>query len=1120
MRTRKHSAIFLLALAVGVISLGASSAASGDPGDAASRFQATALTPDSTFTGAKSLSGSLAQTDPALVGRTDSALVNVFLKYDFDAAASYTGGISGLAATSPSVTGKSLKKNSAAVRAYGDYTASLSEDITAAVEAAVPEASVRETFTTVYGGVAARVPANAVDDLLKVDGVVAVQRDTLRQPLTDATPEFIGATDVWPSIGGSVHAAEGVTVGVLDTGIWPEHPSFRDTGLPADPIAHQCQFGNGVDPTLGPAFTCNNKLVGAYAFTATYLAVFGALPGEYCNTVTRQCSARDANGHGTHTASTAAGDPVASAPIFGIERGPISGIAPGAHVIMYRICLEQGCFPSDSVAAIQQAALDGVDVINFSISGGAQPYSDPVELAFLDAFNAGISVNASAGNAGPGPATADHGGPWVTTVGASSSNRAHQTTAHLTASNGDTLDLVGSTVTTGIGSAPVVLATSIPGVDALCVNPIPAGAAAGKIVACQRGPNRILKSFNVRNGGGAGMILYNAGREFVMTDNHWVPTIHVEGPTSIVAFLNGHTGVTGTWAAATKTAIRGDEMTFFSSRGPLGDFVKPDVTAPGIQILAGNTPTPVTPSGGPPGQLFPAIGGTSMSSPHSAGASALVKAAHPSWTPAMIKSALMTSSTQDVVKEDGVTPFDPFDAGAGSIRVNRAVSPTLVFDETFADFVAAGADPLHRIDLNIASVNAPTMTGTITTTRTALNVSGQDQELKISTEAPAGATISVGKNSKSLHVDAGQEVTFPITISAPAVANGQYFGRITLDPQKKGANSVTIPVAFFKRQGAVSMTHTCDTNTFVEETGHAHCEATLTNSSQTAAEATLTITGSKGLDYSNVTAPATAIRKADGVFWSGTLSPVVPPQVTAISPGEGPAGGYLPLSAFGIPPIGGVGDDTITNFNVPAFMWGSESYNRIGVVSNGYLVIGGGTADDLVYVPQTFPNTARPNNVLAPYWTDLNPAAAGAIRIGTLTDGTSTWLVVDWAGVRNFSNATTHTFEIWIKIGTTAASEEITYSYGANGAGDPGSGTNWGAENRNGTSGKNIPSQPANGSEFVVLTAPPQAGGSITIGYDASARKASAYTSTAAMTSNVTPGTTQVVQTFLVTKAP
>ncbi len=1127
MRTPRHSGLrrrsavpFTLMLAVAVAFV-ASGSASGQSEDAAARFQASSLTPDSTFAGSKSSSGYMARTDPSLLGRTDATRINVFVKYDFDATASYTGGVAGLRATSPSVTGKGLRNRTAAVRAYDRYTAALSRDITADIRAAVPSITVRATFRTVYGGIAASLPANEVGDVLKVDGVSAVQRDTIQQPLTDATPKFIGATEVWPSIGGSVKAGKGVVVGILDTGIWPEHPSFRNTGLPASAIPHLCQFGNGTDPLLGPAYACNNKLIGAYAFTNTYMAVLGAEPGEYCNNVTGQCSVRDSEGHGTHTASTAAGDPVSSTPLFGIDRGPISGIAPGAHVIAYRICLEQGCFPSDSVAAVQQAILDGVDVINFSISGGGSPYTDPVELAFLDAFNAGISVNASAGNSGPGAATADHGGPWVTTVGASSSNRAHQTTLRLVASNGDRLDLVGSTITPGIGSTPVVLATSIPGVDALCVNPIPAGAAAGKIVACQRGPNRVLKSFNVMNGGGAGMILYNAGLEFVMTDNHWVPSIHIEGPTSIVAFLTGHTGVTGSWANSVKTTIRGDVMTYFSSRGPLGDFVKPDVTAPGIQILAGMTPTPSSPVGGPPGQLYQAIGGTSMSSPHSAGASALVKAAHPNWTPAQIKSALMTSSAQDVLKEDGVTPFDPFDAGAGAIRVNRAVDPTLVFDETYADFVASAADPLHRIDLNIASVDAPTMTGSIKTWRTALNVSGRDQELDVKTDAPDGASITVGRSNKNIHVKKGHKVTFSITIKAPTLPDGQYFGRITLDPKKKGENSVTIPVAFFKRQGIVTMTHTCDTNTFVKRTGHARCTATLANGSAIAADAVVKVRNvghDDDLEFSNPTAPATTFHGDVGINWAGTLTPTVPPQVTAITPTSGPAGGYLPLSIFGIAPIAGVGDDTITNFNVPAFMYGSEPYTRIGVVSNGYLVIGGGTSADLVFNPQTFPNAARPNNVIAPFWSDLNPAAAGAIRIGVLTDGVDNWIVVDWAGVKNFSNATTQTFQTWIKVGTTPASEEITLTYGTIGAGDPASGTNWGAENRDGTSGKNIVPPPANGSEFAVLTAPPQAGGTASFSWDVSADRHGTFGSIASMTSNVTPGKTQVVQTFTVTK--
>ena len=136
--------------------------------------------------------------------------------------------------------------------------------------------------------------------------------------------------------------------------------------------------------------------------------------------------------------------------------------------------------------------------------------------------------------------------------------------------------------------------------------------------------------------------------------------------------------------------------------------------------------------------------------------------------------------------------------------------------------------------------------------------------------------------------------------------------------------------------------------------------------------------GPKGpeLQYKNVGAPGSVIGSGDGVQWSGTLSPAIPPQVTGVTPGASPAGGYLPLSAFGITPIAGVGDDTITNFNVPQFFYGGEPYTSLGVVSNGYLVLGGGTSADIVFTPQHFPNAARPNNVVAPLWSDLNPTAS------------------------------------------------------------------------------------------------------------------------------------------------
>jgi hypothetical protein len=1143
LRKQRLSAVVGLVIVVGVISFSAVGSAAGTDG-----FTATALTPDSTFSASKSDSGQLAQTDPSLLNRSDATPVDVMIKYDYDATASYTGGVHGLAPTSPAVTGTPLDQGSSAITAYNNYTEARANQISAAVEQAVPAATVGDPVNTVYGGVPAVVPASSIDQLLNVPGVAAVQQDTLNQPQDDNT-SFIGATNVWPALGGSDTAASNVIVGVIDTGVWPEHPML--VAKPNEPAPtgglRGCQFGNGSDVAhLGPTFACNNKLIGAYAFTATYLANHGANDQEFCNNATRTCSARDPEGHGTHTTTTAAGDCITSAVLYGVQRGPVCGIAPGAHVIMYRVCLAAGCFSSDSVAAVQQAIRDGVNVINFSISGGANPYTDPVELAFLDATNAGISVNASAGNSGPGASTSDHGGPWVTTVGASTGPRAFTSTLHLTADGGASFDVQGFTLTNGIGSpTPAVLAQTLPKAgggneDALCQSDLAAGAATGKIVMCQRGTNgRIDKGRRVLAGGAAGMILYNAIKQDTETDNHYLPAIHVDGPSApLLAFVNGHTNVRAAWAQGSPSPSQPDVMATFSSRGPTGDWIKPDVTAPGIQVLAGMTPQPdqTTADNGPPGNLFQAIAGTSMSSPHAAGVSALVKAAHPSWTPEEIKSALMTSAVQSVVKEDGVTPAGPFDDGAGSIRADRAVNPTLVFNETYADFVAAGSDTLHRIDLNLASIDATTMSGSVTTQRTAINVSGSNQNLQVIVTEPAGVTITVN-DGHPLLVKAGASVTFPITIDAAGVANGQYVGSIKLRSHGS-SNDVYMPVAFVKKQGSVSLTNTCSPATFAAITGVTHCSVGAANFGSTPANVSLNVQEAERgshLKYSNVGAPGSVIGTGDGVQWSGTLSPAVPPQVTGFTPTTGPDGGYLALSVLNVAPVAGVGDDTITNFTVPTFYYGGEPYTRIGVVSNGYVVVGGGTSSDIVFTPQHFPNAARPNNTVAPLWTDLNPPAGGAIRVAVLSGGANLgWLVVDWGNVKNFGNATTHSFEIWFQIqkgtSTGVASEAITFSYGPNGtfpgdgpglgnagSGDPDSGQNWGAENRTGSSGANIASAPANGSEWLLHTSPPAAGGSVSIPFDITSFAPGSYHSLASLTADTVTGTTQVSQPLTVT---
>ena len=1156
----------LLAGAVLVAGLSVAVTSAASASQPHKQFTATDLSSKviSTFTGAKSDSGRLAKTDPSLLGKTDATPVNVMIKYDFDSVASYQGGSAGYPATSPGKTGKKVKDNRAAADAYRAHIGQSAFEIANRVQATIPGANVHRPYLNVYGGASATVPANSIAALLKVPGVVAVQRDALRQPQDDNTA-FIGATAVWPSIGGSSAAASNVTIGVIDTGIWPEHPMMSAVGEPPPTGAiADCQFGDGSDTAnLGPTFACNNKLIGAYAETDTYMANTGAGAEEFCNSVTLECSARDSEGHGTHTTTTSSGRCVTSAVLYGVQRGPVCGIAPGAHVIMYRVCMAQGCFASDSVASVDQAIIDGVDVINFSISGGAQPYSDPVELAFLDATNAGISVNASAGNSGPGAATSDHGGPWTTTVGASTGPRSFTTTLHLTAVGGDTFDMDGFTLTNGISpSKSIVLAQDIAGEDSKCQTPLTAGQATGKVVLCMRGTNaRVDKGFNVLQGGAAGMILYNAVQQDVETDNHWLPAIHVDGPdTALLAFISGHTGVKASWSQGTATATQADVMASFSSRGPLGDWIKPDVTAPGVQVLAGMTPQPdqTTPTNGPSGNLYQAIAGTSMSSPHSAGVSALVKSAHPDWTPEEIKSALMTSSVQNVLKEDYSTPATPFDRGAGSIRADRAVNPTLVFDSSYEDFVAAGGDPLNRIDLNLASIDAPVMSGLITTMRTATNVTGKSQTLNVYTQAPEGADIIVStsppkgdklpKTAKSIKFDSKKPTSFYVTINAPALANGQYFGQIQLGNGNAPArannsgnvNPVVIPVAFKKGQGAVSLTNTCSPTTVaVNQT--TECSAVATNLSTTPAEVNMAVDGTGKLTFSNVQFPVAkkpSNSKSSGnhIEFAAELSPTIAPTVDSIADitGDGPDGGYLALSLFSVPAVAGVGDDTITNFNVPTFYYGGEPYTRIGVVSNGYIVVGGGTSSDIVYSPQDFPDSDGPNNVLAPLWSDLNPAGAGAIRVATLSGGGYGWIVIDYDGVKNFGNATTHSFEVWLQQATGAAgtgpeSEAITYSYGPNlsfpgdgpglanaASGDPDSGQNWGAENRDGASGVNISPAPADGSEWAVMTSDPTPGGSAEIDYDASAKVQGSYQSIASMTSNVTKGTTKVVQNVLV----
>ncbi|WP_283134309.1 S8 family serine peptidase [Rhizohabitans arisaemae] len=1023
---------------------------------ATSRWQATALTAPELVQGAKSPSGKLAKSDTKLLENKSPDLVNVVVKLDYDAIAAYKGGVNGLEATSPSATKKKLDPDGAAAKKYEKYIEGVENAFLSALGQRIPEAKVGQKLRLVLGGISLRLPGNKAAELLKLPGVAAVQEDSAERPNTDSSAAFIGANTIYNQLGGSSSSGKGVIVGILDSGAWPEQAQFADPGnLPAPPAKadgtpRTCDFGDNPLTPATDVFVCNNKVIGGQPFLDTYNIIVG---GEVFPD-----SARDSNGHGTHTATTSAGGPASGANPLGINRGNIHGIAPAAHVSIYKVCGLEGCYQSDSAAAVAQAIRDGVRVINFSISGGNDPYSDPVELAFLDAYAAGVFVAASAGNSGPGPNTVAHRSPWVTTVAASTQSRTFQSTITLAGAGGASATIKGASITAGVASPlPVVLASAPPYNNALCTSPAPPGIFTGKIVACERGPGRVVKGFNVRQGGAAGMLLYNGTAADVMTDNHWLPTVHLDKPEgdTLRTFLANNPGATAKFTQGTATTWQGDVITTFSSRGPGGDFLKPDVTAPGLHILAGNTPVLEDAAGGPQGQYYQAIAGTSMSSPHVAGAAALVFALNPTFTPGQVKSALETTGkTAGVFKQDKVTPADPFDFGGGRINLGLAGKPGVTFDETAANFVASANDPQNRIDLNLPSINAPVMPGVITTTRVAKNVASTRVGYRVSGVAPSGASITV--TPSSFNIVPGDTVALNIKIDAGSLPEGQYFGQIKLDTEGGGPD-LRLPVAFYRQQGIIPVTQTCAPTTIAVTTGRSSCSVTIQNNTLASAQVTSRTGTARSLDIQDVVGATRDPQNPWGIVAQKTLAGRQPDR-PVIAPGASPAG-FIPLSAFGITPVP-IGDEQALNFTVPSYRFAGRNYTRIGITSNGYSIAGGssGTAD-IEYVPQSLPNPTPPNNVLAPFWTDLDGSDALGIYAATLTDGVDDWLVIEWR-VNVYGTSSQRVFQQWIGLNGT---EDITYTYDpANLPAAPpaGYGLTVGAENADGSAGSQIAGLP------------------------------------------------------------
>ena len=531
----------------------------------------------------------------------------------------YEGGVGELKATAPALTGsKKLDASTPDAQAYLQWLRAQQDAHINQISAALGRTvDLRHRYDLIMNGVAIKANPGDLAKIRALPEVAEAVYDVAYPPATDFGPAFIGADTIWDGSGtgglGSTRG-EGILIGVLDTGINFDHPSFSDS--PADGHTYTNPFGAGNfvgqcdsgNPDFDPTLNCNAKLVGAW----DYADQFG----------NESDGPRDGNNHGSHTASTAGGNTLVSP--------PITGVAPHANIIAYDVCAPDPvlCQGSATSAAAQQALLDGVDVINYSIGGGTNPWSAfDIDSHFLDLVAAGAYVAASAGNSGPTAGSTGHQGPWVSTTGASRHDS--------------------------------------------------------------------------------------------------VPSL-------------------------------ADNMASFSSQGPAAiDVVKPDLTAPGVNIRAALA------SGSSTGL----ISGTSMSSPHVAGSAALLKALHPTWTPPQIRSALMGTAVTAVNKSDGSTPADPFDMGAGRVDLGPAAQAALVLHETESNFDDANPDTGGDVKtLNIASYQNSSCVVECEFTRTVRNVRSFTTNWTFQgTVRGAGPSVTASPSTFTLASDATQEITFTVS---------------------------------------------------------------------------------------------------------------------------------------------------------------------------------------------------------------------------------------------------------------------------------------------------------------------------------------------------------------------
>lgn len=686
-----------------------------------------------------------------------------------------------------------------------------------------------------FSGFAARLTESQAEEIAAFPGVVQVIPNRIHKLHTTRSWEFMGLND--PSSKNLLttsNMGEGTIIGLLDTGVWPESESFNDRGMSPIPSRWKgiCQEGQQFNSS-----NCNKKLIGARWFIKGILEE----NGKSINISNGDdiVSARDSNGHGTHTASTAAGNFVESANYKGLAAGLARGGAPRAHLAVYKVCWSFGigsCTDADLLKAFDKAIHDGVDILSVSIGSSIPLFSyadqrNSIAIGSFHAMTKGITVACSAGNDGPIAMTVENTAPWIITVAATTIDREFPTAITL----GNNRTLWGKSLDTRIHNRGF---TGITYSDRIAIHSIDddsaqgcergslnATLAAGKIILCfsqSRKHTIFSAALSVVKAGGVGLIFAQ-----YMSDGlgscRIIPCIKVdyEVGTQILSYIRKARSpiaklsipktVIGKWLSP--------RVADFSARGPSSispAVLKPDVAAPGVDILAAYVPVSSEKSSG-----YSILSGTSMSCPHVAGIAALIKSVHQNWSPAAIRSALVTTASQtgtdgSSIIEEGSTrkATDPFDIGGGLVNPNRAVDPGLIYDAGIDDYVRFLCDTgfsgksvsrltqtrvnctktrLNELNLNLPSITIPNLKRKVTVTRKVTNVGPVDSVYKATVQAPQGIKMKVEPQILRFNKTT-QILPFKVTfLSSLKVYGGYRFGSLIWTDH--GKHIVRIPVS-------------------------------------------------------------------------------------------------------------------------------------------------------------------------------------------------------------------------------------------------------------------------------------------------------------------------------------